>query len=136
MSCPRSTTPVIEAMRHIGTMRITASGKVMLSYWAASTRKTNTTASTNAKTAVLLARNCWKASVCPLIAEALGQRLGGKLLHDLDSLTLRITGRRGAIELGGRIEIVARHPMRPAMSRTVVNEPSGTVSPFELRTLI
>ena len=31
---------------HIGTIRITASGRVSASYCAASTRKTNTTAST------------------------------------------------------------------------------------------
>ncbi len=54
---------MIEAMRHIGTMRITASGSVRLSYWAASTRNTNTTASAKAKTAVSPARSCWKASV-------------------------------------------------------------------------
>ena len=53
----------MEAMRHIGTIRMTASGSVRLSYWAASTRNTNTTASTKANTAVLPARCCWKASV-------------------------------------------------------------------------
>ncbi len=37
--------PVTEQSKHIGTTRITASGSVQLSYWAASTRKTNTTAS-------------------------------------------------------------------------------------------
>src|SRR5258705_73545 len=61
LSCPRRSTPVIEAMRRMGTMRITASGRGRLSYWAASTRNTNTTASTKAKTAVLLARICCKA---------------------------------------------------------------------------
>ena len=33
-----------EQSRHIGTTRMTASGSVQLSYWAASTRNTNTTA--------------------------------------------------------------------------------------------
>ena len=59
LSCPRKRTPVMEAMMHIGTIRMTASGNVRLSYWAASTRKTKTTASRKAKTAVLPARNCW-----------------------------------------------------------------------------
>ncbi len=63
LSCPRSTTPTIEATRHIGTIRMTASGSVRLSNCAASTRNTNTTASTKANIAVLPARNCWKASV-------------------------------------------------------------------------
>ena len=63
LSCPRSTTPTIEAIRHIGTIRITASGSVRLSNCAASTRNTNTTASTKAKAAVLPARFCWNASV-------------------------------------------------------------------------
>ena len=49
----------MEAIRHIGTIRMTASGSVRLSYWAASTRNTNTTASRKAKMAVLPARSCW-----------------------------------------------------------------------------
>jgi hypothetical protein len=53
----------MDAMRHMGAMRMTASGRVTLSYCAASTRNTNTTASTKAKAAVLPARICWKASV-------------------------------------------------------------------------
>jgi hypothetical protein len=59
LSCPRSTTPTIDATRHIGTIRITATGSVRLSYCAASTRNTNTTASTKAKVAVLPALLCW-----------------------------------------------------------------------------
>ncbi len=37
-------TPMIALNRHIGTTRITARGSDQLSYWAASTRKTITTA--------------------------------------------------------------------------------------------
>ena len=37
-------TPMIALSRHIGTTRITASGSDQLSYWAASTRNTMTTA--------------------------------------------------------------------------------------------
>ena len=40
---PRSSRPLTAASRHIGTIRITASGSVQLSYCAASSRKTNTT---------------------------------------------------------------------------------------------
>jgi hypothetical protein len=38
-------TPASEPRMHIGTTRMTASGRAQLSYCAASTRKTNTTAS-------------------------------------------------------------------------------------------
>ena len=63
LSCPRSDTPTMEATRHMGTIRITASGNVRLSNCAASTRNTNTTPKANAKIEVLPARICWKASV-------------------------------------------------------------------------
>ena len=44
MSPPvRQATPVIELSMHIGTTRMTASGSAQLSYWAASTKNTNTT---------------------------------------------------------------------------------------------
>jgi hypothetical protein len=45
----------------------------------------------------------------PLETEAGGQRLGGKLLHDLDGLALRVAGGRSAVELGDGVEIIARH---------------------------
>ena len=41
------------ATRHIGTIMITANGRVRLSYCAANTRNTNTTASKKANVAVL-----------------------------------------------------------------------------------
>ena len=48
----------------------------------------------------------------PFIGEAVGQRLGRELLHDLDRLPLRIARRRRAIEFRRRIEVVARHAIR------------------------
>ena len=62
LSSPRRMTPEIAATRHIGTIMITASGSVRLSYCAASTRNTNTTARMKANIAVLPALICWKAS--------------------------------------------------------------------------
>ena len=62
LSMPRMTTPVMEAMRLIGTMRMMASGSVRLSNCAASTRNTKATPSAKANTAALPARTCWKAS--------------------------------------------------------------------------
>ena len=50
-------TPAIALSRHIGTTRITASGSDQLSYWAASTRKTMTTARAKIHMAVLPACN-------------------------------------------------------------------------------
>ena len=61
------------ATRHIGTIMITASGSVRLSYCAARTRNTNTTASTKANIAVLPALICWKASVVHSVAKPSGR---------------------------------------------------------------
>ena len=53
-----SPTPTTEQSRHIGTTRMTASGNVQLSYCAASTRNTNTTANAKKYMAVLPAWRC------------------------------------------------------------------------------
>ena len=58
MSMRASITPVTEQSRHIGTTKITARGSDQLSYCAASTRKTNTTASAKTIMAVLPACSC------------------------------------------------------------------------------
>ena len=50
---PRIKSPLTAASRHIGTIRITASGSAQLSYCAASSRNTNTTDAPNTKMAVL-----------------------------------------------------------------------------------
>ena len=55
-------TPTIEQSKHIGTTRITASGSDQLSYCAASTRKTRTTARMKANMAVLPVWSCKSAS--------------------------------------------------------------------------
>ena len=53
--------PAMAASRHIGTIRMIASGSDQLSYCAASTRKTNTTASgkTSLVSRSLPASICW-----------------------------------------------------------------------------
>ena len=64
MSMPRRPRPLTAASRHIGTIRITASGSVQLSYWAASTRNTQIAAATNTSSPVLPAwRSCSASSV-------------------------------------------------------------------------
>ncbi|AIL00263.1 hypothetical protein P797_34940 [Pseudomonas aeruginosa VRFPA04] len=59
LSLPARITPVIADSRVIGTIRITASGRLQLSYWAASTRKASSTQSGKTNSAVLPARICW-----------------------------------------------------------------------------
>ena len=59
---PRQITPTTEHSRHIGTTRMTASGSDQLSYCAASTRNTSTTASRKTNMAVLPAWSCSRAS--------------------------------------------------------------------------
>ena len=56
--CRPISMPITEHSRHIGTTRITASGSVQLSYWAASTRNTSTTPTAKTMIAVLPARIC------------------------------------------------------------------------------
>ena len=58
MSVCVTNTPVSEPRMHIGTTRMTASGSDQLSYCAASTRKTNMTASAKTNMAVLPASSC------------------------------------------------------------------------------
>ena len=62
LSRPASQTPAIAAKRHIGTIRMIASGSAQLSYWAAKTKNTNTVPSANTSVAVLPAKICWSES--------------------------------------------------------------------------
>jgi hypothetical protein len=55
---PRSQTPAMALSRHMGTIRIIASGSTQLSYCAASTKKTNSTQMGKMKSATLPARVC------------------------------------------------------------------------------
>ncbi|KVD62496.1 hypothetical protein WI87_07225 [Burkholderia ubonensis] len=59
MSPPDSHTPNSAAHMHTGTIRITASGSVQLSYNEASTRNTSIAASGNTTIAALLCVTCW-----------------------------------------------------------------------------
>ncbi|MNN73275.1 hypothetical protein D3C81_1893820 [compost metagenome] len=59
LSPPDRITPVMADSSVIGTMRITANGRLQLSYWAASTRNASNTQSGNTNNAVLPERICW-----------------------------------------------------------------------------
>ena len=72
-------TPDTEQSRHIGTTRITASGSDQLSYWAASTRKTNITARKKTNMAVLPACKLQIGQLGPVVGHRVGQLLVGDL---------------------------------------------------------
>src|SRR6185312_16998256 len=59
----------------------------------------------------------------PFVAETARQGFRRHLLHDVDGLTLRISGGRRAVEFGGGVEVVTRNTRRP---RYVVNGRKGT----------
>ena len=76
-----SHTPAMAHSRHIGTMRMTASGSDQLSYCAASTRKTSRTHSGKTNGGVA-GQPLLVGQVGPLEADAVGQRLARQALHD------------------------------------------------------
>src|SRR5262249_5718944 len=49
----------------------------------------------------------------PFVRESLRQRLRRELFHNFDRLPLAVALRGGTVELCGRIEVVARHAVRP-----------------------
>ena len=59
--------------------------------------------------AVLPARSRLEGERRPFVAEAVGQDFARDLLQGLDRLALGVAGRPRAIELGRRVEVVARH---------------------------
>ena len=73
MSSPAMFTPMTALSRHIGTTRMIASGSDQLSYWAASTRKTMTTAKPKTIIAVLPAWSSRIGQLGPLRGHRLEQ---------------------------------------------------------------
>ncbi len=102
MSIRAMFTPTIEQSKHIGTTRITASGSDQLSYWAASTRKTRTTARMKANMAVLPVWSCKSASSVHCGAHGLRQLLLDQLLHGLDRLARAGPGAGLQVDRGRR----------------------------------
>jgi hypothetical protein len=104
LSRPAIHRPATAASRHSGTMRMITSGSDQLSYWAASTRNTNSVPSTNTAAAVLPARHLLQRqlrsirSPCPAAAEPPpGRRRGGERLEDRD----RVAGTRARKGVAG-----------------------------------
>src|SRR5215467_7819793 len=104
MGMARASRPVIEASRHIGTIRTIASGSFQLSYCATRTRKTKRAAVPKTRRVGVL-----ESEVGPLKSNALGKNLVGKLLHAIQCRASGDTRRRYPLHLGGRKKIVARH---------------------------
>ena len=105
---PRMTTPVIEAMRLIGTMRMTAERQRQALELRGEHEEDEHDAEREGKRRGVAGADLLVGEFGPFVAEALRQRFGRQLLHQVDRLTLRVARRGGAVELGRRIEIVAR----------------------------
>ena len=69
---PRKSRPLTAASRHIGTIRITASGSVQLSYCAASSRKTKTTEAAKMSRPEFAGKLLLQRELGPFEAEARG----------------------------------------------------------------
>ena len=101
-SMPRSSRPLTAASRHIGTIRITASGRLQLSYCAASTRKTKTIEAPKTEQAGVAGELLLVGEIGPFEAEAVGQPLGGELLHRRQRVAGGVARQGAALDLGGR----------------------------------
>jgi len=127
LTLPRRRTPVIEAIRHIGTMRMTASAAALDSRTEPRARGRQTPPPTRRRRPLCCrpaAVGKPTSSTRSSFPSAASRR---RASHELDRLALRGARRRRAVELGGRIEIVTGNAIDPDTSRTVVKEPSGTV---------
>ena len=121
-----------EQSRHIGTTRITASGSDQLSYWAASTRNTSTTArSEDAAWPCCRSGAAGRASSVHSSRIDSGQVLvGDDRLHQRDGLAGADPGAGVAVDGGGGVHVVADDHHRAADVRERRPAcPSGTMSP-------
>ena len=111
-------TPIIAASMHIGTIRMTASGSSQLSYSAASSRKTNTTASPNAIDRGVAGELLLQRDLGPFEAEA---RAAALLSATFSMAAMRLAGGEAAqqrhLHLGRGIQVVARHAVRARWCR-------------------
>ena len=113
MSIRARATPAIEHSRHIGTTRITASGSDQLSYWAASTRNTSTTASSEHVHRRVAGQVLQQGQLGPLdCAWLAASSLSARRFHQRHGLAG--AGARGdvAVDRRGRVHVVAHHHHR------------------------
>ena len=107
-------TPASEPSTHIGTTRITASGSDQLSYWAASTRNTNTTDEGEDRSCRCCRRLHLEVRRSRSTRYAMRRRqlLLGQLLHQRDRLAGADARRGVAVDRRRRVHVVARQDQR------------------------
>ena len=115
--------------RHIGTTRMTASGSDQLSYCAASTRKTSTTASAKTIMAVLPACSSQVGQLGPLVGHRrAAARCSASCSIDVDRLAGADARRGVAVDRRRRGTCCsASATSGPLISRTSASVPSGTI---------
>ena len=108
----RSHTPPIALSRHIGTMRMIASGRLQLSYCAASSEEDEQHAERENVRRAVAGELLLQRHLRPFVGEACRQSFFRELL-DGASASPVLDARRGlAVEIGGGIHVVARDFVR------------------------
>ena len=132
--CPGSASPVTAASRHIGTIRITASGSVQLSYCAASSRKTKTTDSRRRSARCRPPDVSWNASSVHSKPKPSGSFSAAMRSIASSAEAGRVARQGGALDLRRGVEVVAGARGRGRWCRgSSATEPIGTISPASLR---
>ena len=91
-----------------------ASGSVKLSYWAASTRNTNSTHSGKTSSRSVAGRDLLIREVGPLVASCRAAASRSRIFVDRRFRLAGAEARRGAaVDVGRRIAVVALHEVRP-----------------------
>ena len=127
--------PTTALSRHIGTTSSTATGMVQLSYCAARTRYTSSTAPMKAKIAALPSISCRYVNS---VHSKVKSRVNSVLARPSIMLTVcpELTPGRDAPLMVAAVLMLYRVIMTgPPISLTVTNVPKGTICPLEFRTL-
>ena len=115
MSIPASATPIVEHNKHIGTTRITASGKLKLSYWAAQYQETP---KPRPRRKTMIARvagaDLQQREFGPLRVHPLWQYILCNFINSIDNGSGADAGQRSAIDGGRGNAVVANHQCRAA----------------------
>ena len=106
LSEPLGHTPAMAESRHMGTIRITASGSAQLSYCAERIRNTNITQIGNTISAVLPAVFCWIREIGRFVAKAVRQRVLENPLDRGGGLTGRDARGALTVDVGRQINVV------------------------------
>src|SRR5580658_6028269 len=127
-------TPTVEHNRHIGTTRMTASGSDQLSYCAASTRNTSTTARVNAYIAVEPVCCCKSASSVHSERMACGKEDSVSCSIALIAWPELTPGAALRLIVADGYRLYRMSMTGPLTSRIFATEPRGTMPPREFLT--